>query len=298
MSAQEQAAQHDDHTMVRSDWLLLLIPGLIWGSSFFFIAEGLDAFEPALITPLRVLFGFCALIAFPKSRVAIPRSDYPAIALLGVLWIALPLSLFPFAEQHVSSSVTGMLNGATPLFVATVASLMHKSLPRRNQITGLLVGFGGVMLIAVPTANEAAASAFGVGLIMLALCCYGIALNLAVPLQRKHGALPIIVRAQGVAFVLTAPFGVAAIPDSSFAWHSLFAMVGLGVGGTGIAYALTTTLAGRVGSTRTSVTTYIMPVVALFLGAVVRNEVVAGLSLVGCGVALVGAFLTNRTRRL
>jgi drug/metabolite transporter (DMT)-like permease len=153
------------------------------------------------------------------------------------------------------------------------------------------------LLIAIPTANKTSSSAFGVVLIMSALCCYGIALNLAVPLQQKHGALPVIVRAQVVAFVLTAPFGIAAIPSSSFAWHSLFAMVGLGVGGTGIAYALTTTLAGRVGSTRTSVTTYIMPVVALFLGAVIRNEAVAALSLVGCAVALVGAFLTNRTRK-
>jgi len=56
-------------------------------------------------------------------------------------------------------------------------------------------------------------------------------------------------------------------------------------------------LAGRVGSTRTSVTTYIVPVVALFLGAIVRDEIVAGLSLTGCGVALAGAFLTNRSRK-
>jgi len=40
-----------------------------------------------------------------------------------------------------------------------------------------------------------------------------------------------------------------------------------------------------------------MPVVALFLGAVIRNEAVAALSLVGCAIALVGAFLTNRTRK-
>ncbi|CAB5063247.1 unannotated protein [freshwater metagenome] len=283
--------------MGRSDWLLLLMPGLIWGSSFFFIAEGLDAFQPALITPLRVLFGFLALVALPQSRKHIPRKDLPSIALLGVFWMVIPLSLFPFAEQHVSSSVTGMLNGATPLFVVTVTSLMHKSFPHRNQLLGLLVGFCGVLLIAIPTANNNSSSKFGVALIMCALCCYGIALNLAVPLQKKYGALPVIVRALAVALILTAPFGIAAIPNSSFAWHSLFAMVGLGVGGTGIAYALATTLAGRVGSTRTSVTTYIIPVVALFLGAIVRDEIVAGLSLVGCGVALTGAFLTNRSRK-
>lgn len=291
------ASSHNDYRMGRSDWLLLLMPGLIWGSSFFFIAEGLDAFQPALITPLRVLFGFLALVALPQSRKHIPIKDLPSIALLGVFWIAIPLSLFPFAEQHVSSSVTGMLNGATPLFVIAVASMVHKSFPHRNQVFGLLVGFCGVLLIAIPTANKNSSSAFGVTLIMCALCCYGIALNLAVPLQQKYGALPVVVRAQAVALILTAPFGIAAIPSSSFAWHSLFAMVALGVGGTGIAHALFTTLAGRVGSTRASVTNFIMPVVALFLGAIIRDEVVAGLSLVGCGVALAGAFLTNRSRK-
>ena len=291
------ASSHNDYRMGRKDWLLLLFPGLIWGSSFFFIAEGLDAFQPALITPLRVLFGFLALVALPQSRKHIPIKDLPSIALLGVFWIAIPLSLFPFAEQHVSSSVTGMLNGATPLFVIAVASMIHKSFPHRNQVFGLLVGFCGVLLIAIPTANKNSSSAFGVTLIMCALCCYGIALNLAVPLQQKYGALPVVVRAQAVALILTAPFGIAAIPSSSFAWHSLFAMVALGVGGTGIAHALFTTLAGRVGSTRASVTNFIMPVVALFLGAIIRDEVVAGLSLAGCGVALAGAFLTNRSRK-
>ncbi len=75
---------HSDYRMSRNDWLLLLIPGLIWGSSFFFIAEGLDAFQPALITPLRVLFGFLALIALPQSRKHVPKKDLPSIALLGV----------------------------------------------------------------------------------------------------------------------------------------------------------------------------------------------------------------------
>jgi drug/metabolite transporter (DMT)-like permease len=100
-------SSHNDYRMLRKDWLLLLFPGLIWGSSFFFIAEGLDAFQPALITPLRVLFGFLALIALPQSRKHIPIEDLPSIALLGVFWMVIPLSLFPFAEQHVSSSVTG-----------------------------------------------------------------------------------------------------------------------------------------------------------------------------------------------
>jgi drug/metabolite transporter (DMT)-like permease len=72
-------------------------------------------------------------------------------------------------------------------------------------------------------------------------------------------------------------------------------MIVLGIGGTGIAYFMAVTLAGKVGSTRTSVTTYIMPVVALFLGVALRNEPVASLALLGCALALGGAYATNRS---
>lgn len=281
--------------MTRTDWVLLTIPGIIWGASFFLIAEGLEVFPPQLITPMRIFFGFLALISFSASRTPVPKEALPRIALLGTMWMAIPLTMFPFAEQHVSSSVTGMLNGATPFFVAGVASIIAKKLPSTKQLWGLAIGFGGVVLIAVPTAQEGSNSASGVAMIFVALACYGVALNLSVGLQRQYGALPVIVRAQAVAFVLTAPFGLASLPDASFSWTAFIAMVALGVGGTGIAYYMAVTLAGKVGSTRTSVTTYIMPVVALFLGVALRNEPIAVLSLIGCALALGGAYATNRS---
>lgn len=281
--------------MTRLDWVLLTIPGIIWGASFFFIAEGLEVFPPELITPMRITFGLLALLVFPASRRPVPREAWPRIALLGAMWMAIPLTMFPFAEQHVSSSVTGMLNGATPFFVAGVASILARTLPNKKQLWGLAIGFSGVVLIAVPTAREGSNSASGVAMIFVALACYGVALNLSVGLQRRYGALPVIVRAQVVALALTAPTGLLSLPDASFSWSAFASMVVLGVGGTGIAYYMAVTLAGKVGSTRTSVTTYIMPVVALFLGVVLRGEPIGVLALTGCALALGGAYATNRT---
>ncbi len=283
--------------MERSDWLLLIIPGIIWGASFYLIAEALDAFDPALITPLRILFGGAVLIAIPAARKPILRVDYPLIALLALLWMVIPLSLFPFAEQRVSTSVTGMLNGATPLFVATVASIVVRHLPTRRQLLGLGIGFVGVLCIAIPTAGKGGSSAVGVGMVLLAIVCYGFALNIAVPLQQRNGALPVVLRAQIIALIVTAPFGIASVPRSTFAWHSFVAVLALGILGTGLAYAAAVTLAGRVGSTRASVTTYIIPVVSLGLGVALLDESVAVLSVVGCAFALAGAYVTNRTPR-
>ena len=86
------------------DWILLIVPGTIWGASFLFIAEGLEAMGPNGVTFTRILVGFLTLSIFPGSRRAIDRGDWIGTALVGVLWMAFPLSMFPYAERHVSSA--------------------------------------------------------------------------------------------------------------------------------------------------------------------------------------------------
>lgn len=284
--------------MTTVDWARWAVPGLVWGTSFFFIAEGLEAFPAALITPMRVLFGFLTLACFPAARNGrIEKVDRRRVALLGVIWMAIPLSLFPFAEQHVSSSVTGMLNGATPIFVTTVAAFMAHKLPRRQAIVGLAIGFLGVVLIALPSGGDGDNSWFGIGLIFIALVFYGFALNVAVPLQQKYGSIPLMWRVQGVAFMLTAPFAVPSLGDIHFTWSAFWAVVALGSLGTALAYVTMAANAGRLGSSRASASVYLIPVVSLLLGALVRHETVVALSVVGCAVALVGAYLATSTKQ-
>ena len=85
-----------------ADWLLLLGPGLIWGASFLFIAEGLQSVGPNGLTFARILVGFVVLGLVPSARRPIAREDRGKVVLLGLIWLALPLSMFPFAEQRVS----------------------------------------------------------------------------------------------------------------------------------------------------------------------------------------------------
>jgi drug/metabolite transporter (DMT)-like permease len=94
--------------------------------------------------------------------------------------------------------------------------------------------------------------------------------------------------------VFNAPFGLFGLPGSTFAWGSLLAVLALGAVGTGIAFVLMGNLAGRVGGTRASFVTYLVPVVALLLGVVVRDDVVAAVSVLGIGCVIVGALLASR----
>jgi drug/metabolite transporter (DMT)-like permease len=270
------------------DWALLVVPGIIWGASFLFIAEGLAAMEPNGVTFSRIAIGFLTLSLFPSARRPVARTDWAGTVALGVLWLAFPLSMFPFAEQHVSSALTGMLNGATPLFVAAVAGVIAHRLPGRGTTAGLIVGFGGAVLMAI-AALGGSSTAAGVGMIVAALISYGVALNIARPLQQRNGSIPVIWRALGVAVILTAPLGVPAVAQAQWTWRAALSMACLGAGGTAIAQILTATAAGRMGATKASATAFLIPVVALILGVVIRHEQVTLVSIIGAAICLLGA---------
>jgi drug/metabolite transporter (DMT)-like permease len=275
------------------DWLLLVTPGMIWGASFLFIAEGLDALAPNGVTFVRIAIGFLTLSVVPAARRPIRREDFWPTVALGVLWLAFPMSMFPFTERYVSSALTGMLNGAMPLFAATVASITARQFPSRAVLAGIAVGFGGAIVMALPDLGRGrSASEFqSVLLIVAALMSYGVAINLARPLQQRNGTLPVIWRALTVAVLLTAPLGVPAVMHAHWSLRSAAAMFALGALGTCVAYLLAATAAGRLGATRAAATTFLIPVVALILGVAIRHEHVAAVSVIGAAICLGGAWL-------
>ena len=277
-----------------ADWALLVLPGLIWGASFLFIAEGLEVMAPDGVTFGRIAIGFVTLSLIPAVRAPVRRADWAGTAWLGVLWLAFPLSMFPHAEQHVSSAMTGMLNGATPLFATSVAAIVARRLPSRAVVIGLAVGLVGATLVAAPTLGEGQSSVTGVLLIVAALVSYGVAINLARPLQQRNGALPVVWRALAVALVLTAPIGLPALLHARWTVRAALCMLALGALGTGIANVLVAVASGRIGATRASATTFLMPAVALALGVAVRGERVAAIAILGGAVCLAGAWLVRR----
>lgn len=288
---------HEQPVERGAPWLLILGPALIWGASFLFIAEGLEASAPMGITFVRMVIGFAVLTCFPTSRGPIDRSDRGKIVVLAVLWLAFPMSLFPFAEQHVSSALTGMLNAANPLFTALVAAVIARRLPSRAAWVALGVGFVGALLIALPSLGSGSSDAWGVALILIALASYGVALNLARPLQQRYGALPVIWRAVGIAAVLVAPLGVRPAFEADWTLGPILAMLALGGLGTGIANVMAATAAGRGTATQASSIAFIIPAVSLVLGVVVRNEHVAAVSIVGGAVCVLGAWMLARSGR-
>lgn len=277
------------------DWGLFVSLALIWGSSFLLIAIGLDSFHPGVVTLLRVALGAAFLLLLPRTRARrIDRGDWSRLTVLAAMWVAIPFTFFPIAQQWIDSSVAGMLNGATPIFTAIVATMLMRTLPGPLQMVGLGVGFIGILAIALPSAGDGTTAAIGVVLIVLSTIGYAVSLNMMTPLQQKYGSLPVMARVLAIATVMVAPFGLIGLAESDFTWASFLAVAAIGVLGTGLAFVLMGTLAGSVGATRSSFLTYLIPVVALILGVVFRDEIVSPVAVAGVFLVIAGAFLASR----
>ena len=275
------------------DWLLIVVPGVIWGASFLFIAEGLTAVAPDGVTFIRILIGFLTLSLVPGARQPILRSDWKGVFALGLLWFAFPMSMFPHAEQWISSALTGMLNGTVPLFATAVAAVLHRKAPPTMVAVGIAAGLFGGVLMAWPGMGAGGSSALGIGLVIAACVSYGFAVNLARPLQQRNGALPVVWRALLVALVLTAPLGLPRALSGHWTPRAVLSLLALGALGTCVANVMTTIAAGRLGATSASVSAYFIPVVALILGVAVRHEHVATISLIGGAISLVAAWVVR-----
>jgi drug/metabolite transporter (DMT)-like permease len=278
-----------------AEWGWTALLAVVWGASFLFIRIGVDTFGAGLVPAMRIGFGALAMAVIPASWRPIARADWPAVAALGILWMAVPFLLYAWGEQTVPTAIAGMINGAVPLISATIAAVLHRRAPSLLRVFALALGVAGVSVIAVSAAHDSgAASSAGVLMLLVAVLCFGISANITPGLQRRYGAAPVLLRAQIVAFVASVPYGVFTARTASFSWSGLACMVVLGALGTGLAHAVYATLLGRTDSTRGAIGLFLIPVVATLLGVVFRHEHMSAAVLLGAALVLAGAVLTSR----
>ena len=136
----------------RIDWLLFILLGFMWGSSYLFIKIGVDqGLPPFTLITLRLAIGFALLASVVAyAREPLPREArmYGHLFVMGVVNIAVPFALITFAEQAVDSSLASVINSAVPLFVIVVAAIFLKGETITvNRVVGLAIGFVGVAIL-------------------------------------------------------------------------------------------------------------------------------------------------------
>jgi drug/metabolite transporter (DMT)-like permease len=283
-----------------TEWILSVLLAVTWGSSFLLIDIAIEHLDTRVVPFGRSLAGAVALAFFPAARDAIPRRDWPRIAILGLVWMALPFWLFPLAEKTVASSVAGMMNGGLPVVMAAVTALWVRRLPSVRRIGAIVLGFVGIVVVAWPaiqtdtTSGDSIADLRGVLFLAGALSCYAVGANVARPLQAQYAPARLLMRVQIAATLWTLPFAADGASSSDFTWSSVLAVVGLGVVGTGIAFVVFGTLLERTGLTRAMIPTYFTPIVGLVLGTLFNNETIALVSVAGLLVVIASAWMTSK----
>lgn len=276
------------------EWLLLVAIAGMWGSSYIFVEMALDTVRPGVLAFAETLLGAAILALFPQTRRPIAREDWRTITILGFVWMGLPVIFLSVAQQWIDSSLAGMLSAPQPLFAALFAWMFFHGSPGGRQVAGLCLGFAGVLLIALPAVGGASATAVGVVLVLMASLQFGFSANLTVPLQQRYGSLPVVFRAQLVAALVTLPYAVLSVSNTSFKVGSALAVLSLGLFTMGLAYVAMATLVGRAGATRGSVSIYFIPIVATVLGVLLEGDTVAVIQIIGIALVIVGGYLTSR----
>jgi drug/metabolite transporter (DMT)-like permease len=283
------------------DWVTFWTLGLIWGSSFLWIKIALDNVGPFTLVAWRLLIGVAGLaLVVLFRRPTFPRGlrIYGLLALLGVTNTALPFLLISWGEQSIDSAVASILNGTVPLFAMVFAHFaLQDDRMTRARIAGLILGFLGVIVLMSGDLVPGEVRTGGLGQLAVLVASILYAFSTVFARKNLHGLSPVVQSFVPLVvadlFIWTGAVAIEApvlAPTSGLTW---FALVWLGLLGSCVAYLLLFTLLHRVGPTRTTMVTYVFPVVGLVLGIVFLQEPVTPSLLIGAAMVVAGILVVN-----
>ncbi len=279
--------------MSRRDALLLLLLSSIWGASFMFIALGVDELEPSVVVFGRTLVGALILLPLVAGRGGLRpiRHAIGPLVLLGALNNAVPFWLLGFAETHLDSGLTAVIQAAAPIFTVVLASRIDATQRVTGlRLAGIAIGFVGVALL---VGAQRGGDLLGAVAVIGTALCYAISVLFAGRTVRHLPPLQVSIGQLGAAALLTAPFGLAQLPQAAPSAGAVGAVVALGALGSGIAYLLYFRIIASAGASRAILVTYLVPAFALFYGAVFLDEHVTTTALAGLALILGGTALAT-----
>jgi drug/metabolite transporter (DMT)-like permease len=291
------------HRSDRIDWALFALLGLAWGSSYLFIKIGVGSLPPFTLIAGRLGIGALVLgIVLRLAHEPLPRDreTYRKLAIMSVVNIALPFTLITFGERSIDSALAAILNSTVPLFtIVLAAATFHDEAITVNRLAGLAIGFIGVIVIVSGSLTGSSEAS-----ILGELAMIGSSISYAVgnvyARRSVRGLRPMIpaffqvflafLWTGALALLLESPWTVRPAPDA------VFAVIWLGVVGSGFAYLIYFRLLRAWGATRTSMVAYLLPIVGIVLGAVVLGERIDARILLGTALVIGGIALVNSRR--
>jgi drug/metabolite transporter (DMT)-like permease len=295
---------------------MLVLLALIWGASFVFIKLAVKSpeapynFPPVTLVGIRL--GVAALLLYgvlKQQGKSFAWSQWPAIALLGLLNSALPYFLFSWSGQLIDSNLAAIYNATTPLFTVILAWLFVKE-ERLSGLRsfGVVLGFVGIVYLF--SENLGGGQSVGKRHMLGEMACVGAAFCYGLSnmwVRRRLKNLDALQLSTGQ-MLFGALWTVPAILVWEQPWRTLApsasavgALATLSVLGTAVAMILYFQLMTQVGATRTSQVTYLLPITGLLwsrvLGEHITSRIIGAMAIVLVGVLIVNGGLDRVLRR-
>jgi drug/metabolite transporter (DMT)-like permease len=297
-------------TMTRQDWAILLILSVLWGGSFFFIEVALDTVAPFTLVLIRVVLAAAMLwlyLLVKRQRLAMPPGAALAFLILALLNNVVPFVLFAWAQEAITGGLASILNATTPIWGVIVAHLFtadEKASPAK--VAGVVLGFAGVaVMIGADFLKEIGTDLLAQLACLAATLCYALA-GVWARRFRGMGIDPVAVSTGQLtaSAIVMLPLVLIfeppwlAAPPSAEAWAAL---AGLALFCTSLAYILYFRLLASAGATNSLLVTFLIPITAILLGALILDERLelrhfAGMALIGLGLAAIDGRMFSRRR--
>lgn len=281
--------------MIGNRYVSLLALACIWAGTFALISVVIRGFEPEGVLALRMFLGALVTAPFALGVVGVQetltaiRRYWWKMLVTSVFTFTAPTLMLAWAQKRIDSGLAGTLVAGAPLFTAALAwRLARDHTVSGLRLLGLFVGLGGVALLvgAQPSGDVLAAAV--VALVGLSYACASICTG------RWFGEVSPFVSTFGMfalATLVVTPLAVPRLPDAVPGGHVVPAMIGLGVGCTGIGLLLYVSIIGRFGPQFAVLVNYLVPAGALAVGAIFLDEEITPLRIGGLVLVLLGVGL-------
>ena len=283
--------------MSRRSLLQFALVAAFWGASYLFIKVALeDVFSPPMIVFVRTALAWVILmpVALRSGRVRELRSLAGPIILLAAMQVAAPFMLISYGEQHIHSSLAGILVAMAPVFTFLLTLVIGRDQRVRGLgFAGVALGIGGVvLLLGLDTGGDGAAL---VGGLMVVAASLGYAVG---AYYLRHALPPIVIVAatMGASALLSAPLAALDLPGAAPSLEAVGSLLALGVFGTGIAFVFFYDLIVTIGPARASLVAYVAPCFAVLYGVALLGEDFTATTLGGLVAILLGSFLAANER--
>ena len=281
--------------MTRRALILFGLMSLIWGIPYLFIRVAVEELSPATLVFARTAIGAVVLlpIALARTDLRPVLQRWRWVVAFAVIEMGVPWVLLGSAEQHITSSLAGLLVAGVPL-VATVIAVATGGRDRVGPtgLLGLLIGLAGVAAIVGVNLGTSSATSF----LEMTVVVIGYAVGPAILARRLAGVSTVGVMALSLSLCALAYAPIAFIqrPTVLPSVDALGAVLVLGLVCTAAAFLLFWALIDETGPVRATVITYFNPAVATLLGVVVLNESFTAAMGVGFGLVILGSVLATR----